>query len=332
VTSEGRAEIADFGLAKFAGRSEITTGGTRMGTVSYMSPEQARGDPVDHRTDIWSLGAMLYEMSTGQRPFRGDHDSAVIYSILNEEPEPMTSVREGVPQELQWIVDKAMAKDPDERYQTAADMLADLREFRRGLEAGERPRVRAPASRKTRLRKLLLPLGGVLLLAVAVLVLRPLLLREPAAPGPKPIAVASFENQTGHDAYDPPPVATWERMRDLLTEAGSDPVELAFEYADFASAEGLSVLEDAVHVDGVLRLTPSAVDRAGAAWYLEQQSIERGFWTVFQFQIGERGGFRGGGDGFAFVIQNASGIQPPGGWGGGGIGYQRDPQQHSCRV
>jgi serine/threonine protein kinase/tetratricopeptide (TPR) repeat protein len=139
VTSEGRAKIADFGLAKFAGRSEITTGGTRMGTVSYMSPEQARGEAVDHRTDIWSLGAMLYEMITGQRPFRGDHDSAVIYSILNEDPEPMTSVRVDVPQEVQWIVDRAMAKSPDERYQSVTDMLADLRLLRRG--AGTQPRA-----------------------------------------------------------------------------------------------------------------------------------------------------------------------------------------------
>jgi serine/threonine protein kinase/tetratricopeptide (TPR) repeat protein len=223
VTPEGRAEIADFGLAKFAGRSEITTGATRMGTVSYMSPEQARGDAVDHRTDIWSLGAMLYEMSTGQRPFRGDHDSAVIYSILNEQPEPMTSVRGGVPQDLQWIVDKAIAKSPEERYQTTADMLADLEAVKNRLEAGttagplpSHPQsdVRATAARSwavslgswgtTVLKRHKVPaIMAAVVIAVGLAGILSTLGRRPGlSVGPNRVVVAAFENRTGDESLD----------------------------------------------------------------------------------------------------------------------------------
>ena len=187
ITTDGRAKIADFGLAKFTGRTEITTVATRMGTVSYMSPEQARGDVVDHRTDIWSLGAMLYEMTTGQRPFRGDRDTAVIYSILEDKPDPMASPRGPLPKELQWIVNKALAKSPDERYQTVGDMLADLKELHRGLQVGERPKIQARASGKTRLKKLLLPVSAVLLVAVSVFVFRPLFSTISAESGQKPL-------------------------------------------------------------------------------------------------------------------------------------------------
>jgi serine/threonine protein kinase/tetratricopeptide (TPR) repeat protein len=131
VTGGGRVKIMDFGLAKSPGRMQLTREGTTLGTVAYMSPEQGRGDEVDSRTDIWSLGVIIYEMVTGQRPFRGDYEQAVIYSIMNEDPEPVTSLRTGVPVELERISDRCMEKDPAERYQTAADLVADLRRLGR---------------------------------------------------------------------------------------------------------------------------------------------------------------------------------------------------------
>ncbi len=127
VTDKGQIKIMDFGLAKLAHRSKMTQLGTTLGTAAYMSPEQARGESVDHRSDIWSLGVVLYEMISGQMPFKGDYEQAVIYSIQNEEPEPLTAVRSGLPIALDGIIAKALAKDPATRYQHVDELPADLK-------------------------------------------------------------------------------------------------------------------------------------------------------------------------------------------------------------
>ncbi len=127
MDSDGRAKILDFGLAQTAQSTKLTCMGSTLGTVAYMSPEQARGEEVDGRTDIWALGVTLYEMIAGKHPFGGDYEQAVVYSIMNEEPEPLTAVRTGVPMGLEWIVSKCLAKKAADRYQTATDLLVDLR-------------------------------------------------------------------------------------------------------------------------------------------------------------------------------------------------------------
>jgi serine/threonine protein kinase/tetratricopeptide (TPR) repeat protein len=131
ITAKGQAKIMDFGLAKLRSRTVLTREGTTLGTIAYMSPEQAKGRAVDHRTDIWSFGVMLFEMISGRRPFKGDYDQAMIYSLLNDSPEPLTAIRTGVPPELERIAAKCMEKNPDERYQTVADLMADLRHLGR---------------------------------------------------------------------------------------------------------------------------------------------------------------------------------------------------------
>jgi serine/threonine protein kinase/tetratricopeptide (TPR) repeat protein len=133
VTSSGQVKVVDFGLAKLAGRTKLTKTGMTPGTVLYMSPEQARGQKVDRRTDIWSLGVTLYEMVTARLPFKSEYDEAVVYSIVNESPEPVTGLRSGVPMELERIITKCLEKDPAERYQTAEDLVADLRHLQRTL-------------------------------------------------------------------------------------------------------------------------------------------------------------------------------------------------------
>ncbi len=128
ITPTGQIKIMDFGLAKVRGVSNITKFGTTLGTTAYMSPEQARGEHVDHRTDIWSLGVIFYEMLTGKFPFRGEFDQAVIYSILNEEPESLTSLNKELPIRVDQIIGKMLSKDSNTRYQSMDDFLKDLKE------------------------------------------------------------------------------------------------------------------------------------------------------------------------------------------------------------
>lgn len=134
ITPKGQVKIMDFGLAKQAGQALLTKEGASMGTTAYMSPEQTRGNEVDHRTDIWSFGVILYEMIAGQLPFRGEYEQAVIYSILNESPEPLTAIRSGVPMDIERIANKTMAKNSGERYQRMDDLLIDLKAVQRSHE------------------------------------------------------------------------------------------------------------------------------------------------------------------------------------------------------
>ncbi|HEX8118458.1 MAG TPA: serine/threonine-protein kinase, partial [Pyrinomonadaceae bacterium] len=147
LDAEGRVKVLDFGLAKYtqplsgvaAGdantESVHTVPGMLMGTTAYMSPEQARGLAVDARTDIWSLGVVLYEMLAGRKPFGGQTPSDVLAAILEREPEPLAGEGSGVPEALQRIVRKALRKDREKRYQTSKDMALDLESLRREMEA-----------------------------------------------------------------------------------------------------------------------------------------------------------------------------------------------------
>ncbi|UCH82999.1 MAG: protein kinase [Candidatus Latescibacterota bacterium] len=126
VNAEGSVKIVDFGLAKLTRQTILTAEGTTIGTVAYMSPEQAQGGEVDLRTDIWSLGVVLYEMIAGMLPFSADHDAAVLYKIVNEEPEPIGSCRGETPQGLATIIHRALAKNPARRYESMNEMSSAL--------------------------------------------------------------------------------------------------------------------------------------------------------------------------------------------------------------
>jgi serine/threonine-protein kinase len=142
VRVDGLVKVLDFGIAKYsqpdgevdhAGPHLATTPGTVIGTAAYMSPEQARGHPIDSRTDIWSLGVILYELVTGQRPFQGETAMDVMSAVLKQQPLPCSLHQSGAP-ELERIISKALEKDREKRYQTAAELLADLRQLKDNLK------------------------------------------------------------------------------------------------------------------------------------------------------------------------------------------------------
>ena len=131
IRRDGIVQIMDFGLAKLRGASRLTKEGSTVGTIGYMSPEQVQGQEADHRTDIFSLGVILYELLAGQSPFRGVHETAIMYEIVNVEPQPVSSLKPEVHPELDAIALECLAKDPDERYQSVKEVAKDLRRFKR---------------------------------------------------------------------------------------------------------------------------------------------------------------------------------------------------------
>jgi serine/threonine-protein kinase len=191
VTDDGVAKILDFGLAKLARQTKLTKAGTTLGTFAYMSPEQTRGEQVDHRTDIWSLGVVLYEMLTGQLPFKGEYENAVVYSILNLHQAPIKGLRTGVPAELERIVEKALAKNPAERYQHADDLVADLRTVKRQLETGETASALG-GQEEVKKRPWFLYTGLVVIIAAVILGV--VLLITPTRAPLDSIAVLPFQN------------------------------------------------------------------------------------------------------------------------------------------
>jgi len=204
ISSKGQVKVMDFGLARSAGMTQVTKTGTTVGTVPYMSPEQAQGEKVDHRTDIWSLGVILYEMIAGRLPFKSEYSEAVVYSILNEEPEPLTSLRSNVPMELEHIVNKALAKDRDERYRHTDELATDLLRVKKLLESGATKQIPVQTklrSQRRTVRRILFP---ALFIAVGFAVALFLFYPSEAIPFTERdwIIIADFENKTGDAIFD----------------------------------------------------------------------------------------------------------------------------------
>ncbi len=126
VTKDGLVKIMDFGLAKLKGAVGLTRMGSTVGTVAYMSPEQVRGEEVDEHADIWAYGVVLFELLTGELPFRGEHESAMMYSITNETPKPLEQLRTDVPSQLQQIIERCLQKDRSQRYATMSQILEEM--------------------------------------------------------------------------------------------------------------------------------------------------------------------------------------------------------------
>ncbi len=137
LTHDEQVKVMDFGLARMQDASMLTREGEIIGTIAYMSPQQAVGEAIDHRTDIFSLGVVLYELLTAHLPFTGDYEMALIYSILNDDPVSVREINESVPRALEQVVFKALKKDPQKRYQYADELIADLVKIKEHLETDE---------------------------------------------------------------------------------------------------------------------------------------------------------------------------------------------------
>ena len=222
LTTEGRSMLLDFGVAKMSGEVDLTQEGGTLGTPAYMSPEQASGSPTDRRTDLWSLGVLLYEMLSGVRPFPADDPQAAIYAILREEPEALDQRRPEVPAALAQLVHRMLAKDPGDRPEDAGEVFA-------ALGGGATQTVVAPAPPSRRRRRILAYAAAAVVALTAWWGIS-----QRAAPpsdaaledaGRKSLAVLFFENVSGDSELD------WLRagIADMLV-------------TDLAQSTGLEVL------------------------------------------------------------------------------------------
>ena len=227
VTPKGQVKIMDFGLAKVKGATKLTKAGSTLGTAAYMSPEQAQGEEVDQRSDIFSFGVVLYELLTSKLPFRGEHHAALMYSLINEDPVPIARFNEKVTPEIERIVSKALAKDKEDRYQHVDEMLADIRRERKHLEyaragyattATMSQASMQPVEKKKNFLRYIIPAAAIVIVVILLLIFNPFNFqistqKGVAASEKNSLAVMYFENIPDPEDKD----HTGEMLTNLLT-------------------------------------------------------------------------------------------------------------------
>jgi len=252
IDKEGNVRIMDFGIARSLSGKGITGAGVMIGTPEYMSPEQAEGKEVDQRSDIYSLGVILYEMVTGKVPFEGETPLGIAMKHKSELPKNPNELNSQVPEDLSHIILKCLEKDKEKRYQSAGELQSELEKIEKGIPTSERiiPKKKPLTSREITvtfgLKKLLIPALILTAIIITGIIIWQLLPKKEALPPPaekQAIAVISFENQTGDPAFDQLrkiipnllitnleqsgyfQVTTWERMYDLLKQIGKEDTE-----------------------------------------------------------------------------------------------------------
>ncbi len=292
VTESGQVKIMDFGLAKLAGETtetRLTQAGAIMGTVDYMSPEQARGEAVDYRTDIWSLGVVMYEMLTGQLPFKGGNAQAVIHSILYEEPKRLRDLRRDVPATLEQTVQKMIEKDPSNRYDGMKALIAELKSLSLKLSLSKEHAV----SKRTKLKAVGVIAAVLACVGIGALVyLRPWAVQEKGLPS---IAVLPFTDMSPEkdqeyfcDGMAEELINALTQIKDLRVIARTS----AFSYKgrdvnirDIGSQLNVAtILEGSVRkADNRLRITAQLVDTT-SGHHLWSERYDREMGDVFAIQ------------------------------------------------
>jgi len=270
LTAEGAVKMTDFGLARLGEESTVTRTGSAVGTAAYMSPEQIRGEKIDERSDIFSFGVVLYEMTTGRLPFRGEHEAAVTYSILNSEPEDLSSVRQGIPRELKQLIEKCLVKESDRRYQTCEKILEDLK----NIGGSGQPEAEQPSSRKPQKFSVIAAVAGALMILGGIGLLVIPQFSSGTTYVPPSVAVLYVENMTENTTFDSFAIGmTEEIINELANVPGLQVVSRSdvmpyqqkpVDVRQIGEKLGVSyVLESSVRSEGTkIRITCQAIQTA----------------------------------------------------------------------
>ena len=274
LTEQNQVKLVDFGLAKLAGEAAVTREGTVIGTPSYMSPEQARGDEVDGRSDLWALGTVLYEMLTSRRAFSADHDRAILLAIMSRDPTPIENVRPDLPAELLRIVRRLLKRDPSKRYQNAGELLADLRRFRGESSPTEIVTQTLPSAPRVRRRSFLVHRLLPGLVAVLAVILAANFFSSLIADEKRHVLVLPFTCLDSADRSDQFCEGLFETVTVRLAEMRRFNASLSVVPSSEVLGQGIVSAQQARRIFGVDLVISATVQRDGGTLRVPLQLID----------------------------------------------------------